>query len=150
MLGELSEREIEELLIGQLVARIGCHSDGISYVVPLNYVYDGGYIYSHAFDGMKVHMMRKNPEVSFQTDIIKDLNDWQSVVAWGTFEEITDMEEKQQVMQKLINHLMPLMKSDAADPSHGFTASSSDIGPENELIVYKIILKKKTGMFERV
>ena len=149
MLGELSEKEIEDLLMGQSIGRVGCHSDGITYIVPLNYVYDGAFVYSHSTDGMKVQMMRKNPDVCFQTDIIKDLNKWQSVVAWGIFEEITDMVEKQLVMQTLIDRLMPLMKSETAHPSHGFTALNSDIGTENELIIYKILLKKKTGRFEK-
>ncbi len=148
-LGALSEKEIDDLLTVQSVGRIACHADGLTYLVPLNFVYDGGYIYFHSTGGMKIHMMRKNPDVCFQTDVIDGPNDWQSVIAWGAYQEITDMEEKQRAMQKLIDHLMPSMKNDTAHPSHGFIAMNSDIGPEHELIIYKILLKKKTGRFER-
>jgi len=51
---------------------------------------------------MKIDMMRKNPEVCFQTDMIENLSDWESVIAWGRFEEITDLLEKQLAMQKVI------------------------------------------------
>jgi len=34
MIGELSALEIESLPHGEVIARIGCHSDGHTYVVP--------------------------------------------------------------------------------------------------------------------
>src|SRR5580692_2462231 len=96
MLGELNERQIESLLKDLPIGRIGCHADGITYIVPVNYVYDGIAIYVHSAKGLKIDMMRKNPEVCFQTDAIDSLSNWVSVIAWGKFEEITDMIEKQQ------------------------------------------------------
>ena len=94
-------------------------------------------------------MMRKNPEVCFQTDAIDSLSNWSSVIAWGRFEEITDLLEKEQAMQKIINKVMPLMHGEAAQPSHGFTSEASNVGSEVELILYKIVLSKKTGRFEK-
>ena len=149
MLGELNEEQIESLLMTVPVGRIGCHADGVTYIIPINYVYNGLYVYAHSSKGMKIDMMRKNPEVCFQADDIQDLLNWESVVAWGKFEEITDMQEKEYAMQKIINHIMPLMDSKTAQPSHGFTNSASDIGNDTELILYKISLNKKTGRFER-
>ena len=48
MLGELNERQIEALLIDLPVGRIGCHADGVTYVVPVNYAYDGVNLYAHS------------------------------------------------------------------------------------------------------
>jgi nitroimidazol reductase NimA-like FMN-containing flavoprotein (pyridoxamine 5'-phosphate oxidase superfamily) len=149
MLGELNKEQIEELLKELPVGRIGCHADGITYIVPVNYVYDGINLYAHSAKGMKIDMMRKNPDVCFQTDAIDSLSNWKSVVAWGRFEEITDMLEKQLAMQKIIDKIMPLMNDETAQPSHGFTSEASDVGDELELILYKIILNKKTGRFEK-
>jgi nitroimidazol reductase NimA-like FMN-containing flavoprotein (pyridoxamine 5'-phosphate oxidase superfamily) len=59
MLGELSKEQIEKLLKELPVGRIGCHSDGITYIVPVNYVYDGTNLYAHSAKGMKIDMMRK-------------------------------------------------------------------------------------------
>ena len=148
MLGELNEQEIEDLLKTQSIGRIGCSADGITYIVPLNYFYDGSCIYAHSGEGMKINMMRKNPEICFQTDIISNITEWESVVAWGKFEEITDISEMQNAMQKIINHLRPLINSEA-HPSHGITERNSNIGLEKELIIYKIMLTKKTGRYER-
>ena len=149
MLGELSENEIEGLLRNQLVGRIGCHLDGVTYIVPINYIYDGVCIYAHSAEGMKIDMMRKNPEVCFEVDTMQNIFNWKSVIAWGRFEELIDIHEKEQAMQRLIDHISSLFKSEAAHPSHGITANASDIGNTIDIILYKIVLSKKTGRFEK-
>ncbi|MDB5112799.1 MAG: pyridoxamine 5-phosphate oxidase [Mucilaginibacter sp.] len=149
MLGELNEAQIEDLLMSLPVGRIGCHADGITYIVPINYAYEDNTIYAHSAEGMKINIMRKNADVCFQVDAIDDLLNWESVVAWGKFEEITNMQEKMHVMQMIINRVMPLMRGETAQPSHGFTGDASDVGEDMELILYKINLTKKTGRFER-
>jgi nitroimidazol reductase NimA-like FMN-containing flavoprotein (pyridoxamine 5'-phosphate oxidase superfamily) len=149
MLGNLNEDQIEDLLKGMPIGRIGCHADGITYIVPVNYVYDGIAVYAHSALGMKIDMMRKNPDICFQVDDIRSLQNWESVIAWGKFEEITDMQQREDAMQKIINWVMPLMKGDTAQPSHGFTNNENNVGSGVELVLYKINLSKKTGRFER-
>jgi nitroimidazol reductase NimA-like FMN-containing flavoprotein (pyridoxamine 5'-phosphate oxidase superfamily) len=149
MLGELNNEQIENLLNELPIGRIGCHADGLTYVVPVNYAYDGINLYAHSAKGLKIDMMRKNPEVCFQADAITSLQNWESVICWGKFEEITDMLEREHAMQKIINKVMPLMKGTNAQPSHGFIADASEVGDVLELILYKIVLSKKTGRFER-
>ena len=149
MLRKLNDAQIEHLLKSQLIGRIGCHSDGVTYIVPVNYIYDGFNIYCHSAKGMKIEMMRKNPEVCFEVDDIKTITNWQSVIAWGRFEEIIDMTEKQDILQKLSDRLMPNMVDDSIPPSHGFVDEEGDVGLEVELILYKIILNRKTGRFEK-
>jgi hypothetical protein len=88
MIGELATPHIEELLKSEVMGRIGCHHAGTTYIVPTSYAYDGTYIYVHTHEGMKVEMMRKNPAVCFQVDNMRDMANWQSVIAWGTYEEL--------------------------------------------------------------
>lgn len=52
-------------------------------------------------------------------------------------------------MQMIINKVMPLMRGETAQPSHGFTGDASDVGIKVEVILYKISLSKKTGRFEK-
>jgi nitroimidazol reductase NimA-like FMN-containing flavoprotein (pyridoxamine 5'-phosphate oxidase superfamily) len=148
MLGKLDEEQIEHLLKQQLIGRLACHADGITYIVPINYVYDGTNIYSHSAEGRKIDMMRKNPEVCFEVDEIQDVFKWKSAIIWGRFEEITDMDEKQQAMQRIIHRIMPLANHPTDHPSHGITTNESDIGTSVEIIVYKIVTADKTGRFE--
>jgi nitroimidazol reductase NimA-like FMN-containing flavoprotein (pyridoxamine 5'-phosphate oxidase superfamily) len=149
MLGELSKEQIENLLKDLPIGRIGCHADGITYVVPVNYAYDGTNLYIHSTKGMKIDMMRKNPDICFQVDAITSLQNWDSVICWGKFEEITDMFEREFAMQRIVNKVMPLMRGESAQPSHGFTESASNVGDSVELILYKIVLSSMTGRFER-
>jgi nitroimidazol reductase NimA-like FMN-containing flavoprotein (pyridoxamine 5'-phosphate oxidase superfamily) len=148
MLRELNNTQIEALLKDQLIGRIGCHSAETMYVVPVNYVYDGTDIYCHSVKGMKIDMMRENPQICFEVDNIKDVTNWQSVIAWGKFEEITEMGEKQEVLQKLTDRITPFIMDDSVTREHGFVEEESDVGTIVELIIYKIIVSKKTGRFE--
>jgi len=61
MYSDLSQREIEHILFMEHGGRIGCHSDGPSYVVPVCYGYDGTHVYGHTRDGMKLRIMHANP-----------------------------------------------------------------------------------------
>ena len=99
MLGALNHTETEALLESQHLGKLGV-TDGVTvYVVPVNYVYDGTYIICHSTEGMKIRMMRQKPDVCFLVENIRDMNQWETVIAWGRFEEITDGEEKQQAME---------------------------------------------------
>ena len=40
MIGDLNFKEVEEVLQDQLIGRIGCHSNGITYIVPVSYAYN--------------------------------------------------------------------------------------------------------------
>lgn len=148
MLGQLNESQIENLLKEQVIGRIGCQSQGEIYVVPINYVYRNGYIYGHSAEGKKIRMMRENPTVCFEVDNIQTIFRWQSVIVNGTYEEITDIEEKQQAMQGIIHRIMPLVNSPSGHPSHGITENESDVGTSVELIVYRIRIGEKSGRFE--
>jgi uncharacterized protein len=147
MLGELSEKQIEALLMNQVTGRLGCHANGITYVVPINYVYRSPDIFAHAAEGKKIKMMRKNPHVCFQVDDIKSVFRWQSVIAWGEYHEITDEDEKQRAMQRIIHRIMPLSEQPDNHPSHGIDENDYGMNYSN-IVVFKIVLSKKTGRFE--
>jgi nitroimidazol reductase NimA-like FMN-containing flavoprotein (pyridoxamine 5'-phosphate oxidase superfamily) len=148
MLGNLSEEEVENLLKRQVVGRIACHADGAIYLVPTNYIYDGTSIISHSALGKKIEMMRKNPEVCFEVEEIQSIFRWQTVIAWGRFEEITDPQERGRAMQGLIHKIMPLVSDPAQHPFHAISVNEYDIETKIELILFKIVLTNKTGRFE--
>ncbi|QEC79247.1 pyridoxamine 5'-phosphate oxidase family protein [Mucilaginibacter ginsenosidivorax] len=149
MLGKLNEMQMEELLKKQVTGRIACTDAGVPYIVPVNYVYDGKQVIGHSTMGKKIEMMRKNPRVCFAVDDIKTIFNWQSVIAWGRFEEITDIAEKEQAMMAITHRLMPFAEKPANHPSHGLSEREDDIGTKLDLILYKIVLVNKTGRFER-
>jgi nitroimidazol reductase NimA-like FMN-containing flavoprotein (pyridoxamine 5'-phosphate oxidase superfamily) len=149
MLGELTREQIEHLLHSEVVGRIGCHSEGRTYVVPVNYAYDGEFLYGHAAPGMKLDMMRANPEICFQVDHRTSLSEWQSVIAWGTFEELQD-HEATLAMDLLLDRLLPLMASDGIPATRDEAQKTLVPGtPVEHLALYRIRLSERTGRFEK-
>lgn len=142
MLGNLNKREIIDLLESQVFGRLGCHADGETYVVPVNYVYRNDAIYAHTGQGKKLDMLRKNPKVCFQVDEISDTFRWKSVIVWGTFQELTG-EERQQAMQGIIHRIMPLTDNPSQHSSHGIPEDQ-----QTSIIVFKIPIVEGTGRFE--
>ena len=142
MLGELTDRQIEDLLHSEVIARIGCLSDRGVYVVPVTYVYDGTYVWGHAMDGTKLAAMRAHPQVCVEVEHVDDLSNWRSVIAWGTFEECRD-HEWDQGMALLIERIMPLLTFPPHQPP-------PDLSGLRRGSVYRIRLEAKTGRFEEV
>ncbi len=142
MLGELNKREIIEFLESKFIGRLGCHLDGETYIVPINYIYQNNAIYAHSGEGKKIEMLRANPKVCFQVDEIDNMFKWKSVILWGTFEELKG-QERQQVMQGLIQRILSTTDNPARDLSHAISPALQD-----SLIVYRINMQEATGRFE--
>jgi nitroimidazol reductase NimA-like FMN-containing flavoprotein (pyridoxamine 5'-phosphate oxidase superfamily) len=147
MLGKLNNAEIEEVLQKQIVGRIGCHADDHTYVVPISYVYDGKYIYAHTKDGLKMDIMRKNPSVCFEVDSFVNLANWRSVIAQGTFEEITNDEELKYAVKVLLLRHFPIISIQTVQLSPHWPFEPPDINSIKGL-VFRIKLKERTGRFE--
>lgn len=91
MIEELSNEEIDGFLREQFVARIGCHVDGETYVVPVIYAWDGECAWVMSIEGRKVEMMRANPQVCLEVDEY-ERGSWRSVILWGRYEELAGAE----------------------------------------------------------
>lgn len=148
MLGDLKGIQIENLLHSQVVGRIGCHVEGTTYIVPVSYAYDGTYIYGHTKEGMKIKMMRKNPQICFEVDVVENMGNWRSVIAWGTYEELKTPEDRRLGMQKLIDRLMPILTGETT-AHHTMVDSQGQYIESLQGVVYKIRLAEKTGRYEK-
>jgi nitroimidazol reductase NimA-like FMN-containing flavoprotein (pyridoxamine 5'-phosphate oxidase superfamily) len=150
VLGELSPTQVDHLLKTQSVGRLGCHADNRTYVIPVFYVFDGSYIYVFAREGLKVQMMRKNPEVCLQVDHLNDLSNWRSAIAWGTYEELQG-EEASRAQQILRNRFASLTASETSVPAHGLKPSVMKNGESKyrDAVLFRIKITEKTGRFEK-
>jgi hypothetical protein len=126
----LEADKIEALLHQQYIGRLGCHSEDITYVVPITYAYDGDYIYGHAYHGMKIDMMKKNPHVCLQVDDIDSMFNWVSVIAWGEFEILDTDAGRLHAQTVILGRSIPFAPPDMMSP---------------EVIAYRIRITKKTG-----
>ena len=61
-----------------------------SFVVPITYYYDkdDNSIISYSGEGQKIDAMRKNKQVSFEVTEIKSINNWQSILVQGIYNEL--------------------------------------------------------------
>lgn len=82
----MTNDEIERFIATEVVARIGCHAGGRTYVVPVAYAFSCGVLYSFSHDGLKIAMIRENREVCVEIDRVEHLGSWRSVIAQGRAE----------------------------------------------------------------
>jgi uncharacterized protein len=90
---ELGRAEVDELLREQVVGRVGCHADGLTYVVPVIYAWDGECVHVATIEGQKVRMMRANPAVCFEVDDYAAPGRWRSAILQGRYEEAGEQEK---------------------------------------------------------
>jgi hypothetical protein len=148
MLGKLNNEEIEEVLNNNNLGRIGCSNGKKNYVVPINYVYDGKSILAHSADGMKIKMMRLNPSVCFEVDEITNNTSWKSVIAWGTYQEITGERERLDAMKIFVSRMLKLKISTTAHPPEMAEQRIHEQHGSVKPVIYRILLAEKTGRFE--
>lgn len=152
MIGDLTESQIDHLLRTECVTRIGCHDGTRSYVVPVTYVFHDGCFYAHSGLGLKIEIMRAHPEVCVEVDHIDDLATWQSVIAWGIYEELEGA-EAETAMALLVGRLIPLIAESGGrlpHPWNGHSGSTEHIlhRASRHGVVYRIRVTDKTGRYE--
>jgi uncharacterized protein len=149
MLGHLNKEEIEEVLSNGILGRIGCSLKGKTYIVPINYVYDGKQIIAHSTEGNKIFMMRQNPLVCFEVEEIINNQNWKSVIAQGTYHEITDERERYEAMKLFVDKMMKLKVSTTAHAPENNPERMRTNQHSARAVIYRIILAEKTGRYEK-
>ena len=138
MIGKLTPAEIQEVLTKNSLGRIGCNDGYNTYIIPINYVYDGKYIFCHSQLGMKIQVMRQNPRVCFEVDEIIHFNNWKSVVVVGEYQELMQERDRYSAMQFFINRMLHVKISETAIP-----------GTTTKPIIYRIFIEEASGRFEK-
>jgi len=132
---ELSRSEIDEFLRTQRIARLGCHADGVTYVVPLIYAYDDEAVVAVTTEGRKTALLRENPRVCVEVDEYDadGRGSWRSVIAYGTYEELSG---------DAVEPALTLMRERFARTA-GRTAEPRPLGPG--VVVLRIRLDEFSG-----
>lgn len=150
MIGSLSFEAAKEVLASNIIGRIGCTDGTKTYVVPVNYVFDGKHIIAHSVAGMKIQMMRKNPKVCFEVDEMKSLTNWKSVIVWGDYQELTDERDRYAAMKLFVDRTMHMKISETAIPPEISGQRLHPRSPGNiKPIVYRIVIEEMTGRYEK-
>lgn len=139
MLRMLSDDEARSLFQVARVARLGCIVNGEPYVVPVNCLLEGDFLYSHSLPGRKISGLRENPHTCVQVDAIESDLRWKSAIAFGNYEELTKPNERADILTKLLRKfpmLTPVESAIAID------------GSPPEVIVFRIKVERLTGVSE--
>lgn len=136
MFSQMGDRESRALLREGNVGRLGCCDKGKPYVVPVNYFYDGEFVYVHSLLGHKIDVLHVNPQACLQTDAIKDDYHWRSAIAFGVYEEIANEDLRNRVLEKLLKRLphQTPVESCLRDPA--------------KVIVFRLRITEVTGVYE--
>jgi nitroimidazol reductase NimA-like FMN-containing flavoprotein (pyridoxamine 5'-phosphate oxidase superfamily) len=122
-------------LRGQRIARLGCHADGTTYVVPLIYAYDDGAVVAVTTEGRKTAILRENPSVCVEVDEYDadGKGSWRSVIAQGTYEELAG---------DAVEPALALMRERFARTA-GRTAEPRPLGPN--VVILRINFTEMSG-----
>jgi len=148
MLGELNDDQMNNVLYSQVLGRLACTDGSHPYIVPVTYMYDGKYIYGQTNEGTKLKLLRKNPNVCFEVDRMTDMRNWQSVIVFGTFEELKKA-EAEKARELLFDRVFPLMTSSTIHPFGHETSAKVDDSTRIKHVMYRIKIQKMTGRFEK-
>jgi hypothetical protein len=135
----LSEAEARNFIAERKIGRLGCISEGEPYVVPINYIFEEGSIYSHSLPGRKIDAMKAHSRVCLQVDEIENDLEWRSAIAYGNFDEIRVPSDRRSILSKLflrfplLTPVESVMARDAGAP---------------DVIVFRIIVDRITAVKE--
>lgn len=135
----LLEEEARALLSAWRIGRLGCVDNGEPYVVPINYVFEDGSIYSHSLPGRKIDAMRAHPRACLQVDEIENDFEWRSVIAYGNFEETRIPSDRRSILSKLLARF-PLLTTVESVMAQDAAAPDS--------VVFRIVVDRITGVEE--
>jgi uncharacterized protein len=148
MFGTLSNQEINQVLTDHIFGRIGFSDGDNSFIIPISYAFHNNTIYCHTREGSKLRVMRSNPSVCFEVEVIADMANWKTVLCQGKFEEIVNKEQRSEALQHLVHRLLPIVSSETTHlfPNWPFPPSNLN---EIKGVVFKINIVSATGRFEK-
>lgn len=149
----LKEKEIDTLLAEQLYAHLGCTlHDGQLYIVPITYAAHEDALYAFSFLGQKIDALRQNPRACVQVEQCISEGSWQSVIVWGTYEELTG-DDRAFAMKLLFQRLADEHGSATSplyQPPHGLLLREAEaVRQDPGSVFFRIRIEQRTGRLVR-
>ncbi|MEZ4773487.1 MAG: pyridoxamine 5'-phosphate oxidase family protein [Bacteroidia bacterium] len=149
MVGKLSSTEIESILSRNYIGHLAC-TDGLTpYIVPITYYYDAprNSIIGYTTVGRKIETIRKNPKVCVEVSEITNLTNWTSIIAEGTYQELTGKDAFEAV--KLLMHDLAEIINAEGQQKVDFISDMARLAEDKEKVIYRVHLEEKNGRFEK-
>lgn len=142
----LNQVECFKLLTNKYIGHLGYISGSYPHVVPITYYYDEAThsITGYSSEGHKIDAMRKNPLVSLCVDEINSISNWQSVLVYGTFEELTSIDAKR-TLHQFSDGVKNIINRVTENNIQFISEFSAKIEKENTPLVFRIKIDEITG-----
>ncbi|AOW16849.1 flavin mononucleotide-binding protein [Polaribacter vadi] len=141
----LNQKECATLLADNYIGYLGYISKNSPFIVPITYFFDGKKtIIIYSSEGHKINAMRKNNNVSLQVSEIKNIDNWNSVLAHGNFEELSGIDAKHN-LHEFADGIKNIILRKEEINLHFIGEFSSKINKEEIPIVGKITINELTG-----
>jgi nitroimidazol reductase NimA-like FMN-containing flavoprotein (pyridoxamine 5'-phosphate oxidase superfamily) len=150
MIRNLNQTESTRILASNYIGNLSYIYRDRPYLVPITYFFDSenNIIIGYSAEGHKVRAMRKNENVSLGVSEVDSINSWNSVLAQGTFRELTGSDAKAQL------HIFSLgVKDLIINKEHReldfISEFSAKVYKEDLPIVFQIRVDEITGKIRR-
>ncbi|MAX69980.1 MAG: flavin mononucleotide-binding protein [Flavobacteriaceae bacterium] len=140
----LKHKESAFILSNNYIGHLGYIYNNKPYVIPITYFYNGEKIICYSGDGHKINALRLHSAVALEVTEIESVNDWTSVVAHGTFEEMEGSHAKALLHEFSLGIKDLVLRKELVDLDyiHEFSAK---IETDNLPIVFIIHIDEITG-----
>ncbi|MBC3846665.1 pyridoxamine 5'-phosphate oxidase family protein [Winogradskyella echinorum] len=150
MIRSLNQKENTKILASNYIGNLSYIYRDRPYVVPITYFFDteNNIIIGYSGEGHKINAMRKNPNVSLSVSEVDSVNSWNSVLAQGTYVELSGSDAKAQL------HIFSLgVKDLVINKEHRkldfISEFSSKIYKDELPIIFQIKVEEITGKMRR-
>lgn len=150
MIRTLKQNESSRLLETNYIGNLSYIYQNRPFIAPITYFFDkaNDVIIGCSAEGHKINAMRKNNNVSLSVSGIDSVNSWESVLAQGTFVELSGSDAKAQL------HIFSLgVKDLIINKEHRkldfISEFSSKIYKDDLPIVFQIKIEEITGKMRR-
>ncbi|MEZ4824715.1 MAG: pyridoxamine 5'-phosphate oxidase family protein [Bacteroidia bacterium] len=148
MVGQLTSSEIESILSRNYIGHLACTDGNTPYIVPITFYYDAPHnsIIGYTTVGRKIETIRKNPNVCVEVSEIHNLTHWASVIAEGTYQELSGVEAMEAI--KLLMHDLANLINAEGQQKVDFISDMARLAEDKERVVYRVYFTDKNGRYE--
>ncbi|MBT8183889.1 MAG: pyridoxamine 5'-phosphate oxidase family protein [Eudoraea sp.] len=146
--GNLAADECLDLLSKNYIGRLAFISGTTPYITPITYYYDAdnNCIVSYSSEGHKVDAMRASHSVVLQVDEIRTIQEWQSVLVHGEYEELKGSTAKF-YLHKFAQGVQETIALKEGSGPKFISDFSSRLTQTSIPIVYRISITEVSGKF---
>ncbi len=142
---DLQAKEIFSLLNNNYIGHLAFIANGKPFTIPITYYFDQkDSILAYAGEGHKVKAMRQNPNVSLQVDSINDVDNWQSILVHGIFEEMDGAEAKF-LLHEFAEGVKDVINQKENKQPQFISEFTCDVYTTGVTVVYRIKISEMTG-----